>query len=235
MPVTLDCVQDISMVKMFLPQNLKKPEEVKQVSDAYFDILRRFGGEGQTVPLLDPIKHMNIGVDSKDTELARKLIDLNEKQNALVEKVEELTAKLSEEDIGLLKRKSEATEELEKVGKEVKETEQVGQQEQLKSMMRVLRRLQFISQEGVVQLKGRVACEISSADEVLVTELIFSNSFKQLDPNTVAALLSCFVAKEIRESSSSSGDDDLKRAFFMLQNEAERVAKAMLDAHMLAD
>lgn len=45
-------------------------------------------------------------------------------------------------------------------------------------MMRVLRRLQFISQEGVVQLKGRVACEISSADEVLVTELIFSNSFK---------------------------------------------------------
>lgn len=44
MPVTLDCVQDISMVKMFLPQNLKKAEEVKQVSDAYFDILRRFGG-----------------------------------------------------------------------------------------------------------------------------------------------------------------------------------------------
>lgn len=43
------------------------------------------------------------------------------------------------------------------------------------------------------------------------------------------------MAKEIRESSSSSGDDDLKRAFFMLQNEAERVAKAMLDAHMLAD
>ena len=31
------------------------------------------------MPLLDPIKHMNIGVDSKDTELARKLIDLNEK------------------------------------------------------------------------------------------------------------------------------------------------------------
>lgn len=42
--------------------------------------------------------------------------------------------------------------------------EKVGQQEQLKSMMRVLRRLDFVSKEGVVQLKGRVACEISSAD-----------------------------------------------------------------------
>ncbi len=83
-------------------------------------------------------------------------------------------------------------------------------------MMRVLRRLQFVSPEGVVQLKGRVACEISSADELLVTELIFSNSFKELEPSTVAALLSCFVAKEIREESSIPPDDDLKRAFYLL-------------------
>ncbi len=42
MPVTLDCVQEISMVKMFLPANLKKPDELRQLTDTYFDILRRY-------------------------------------------------------------------------------------------------------------------------------------------------------------------------------------------------
>lgn len=43
------------------------------------------------------------------------------------------------------------------------------------------------------------------------------------------------MAKEIRESSTPSGDDELKRAYFMLNTEAERVSKVMLDAHMLSD
>ena len=58
---------------------------------------------------------------------------------------------------------------------------------------------------------------------MLVTELMFSNSFKQLDPPTVASLLSCFVAKEIRETNAPPQDEELKQAFLVLQKEAERV------------
>lgn len=32
--------------------------------------------------------------------------------------------------------------------------------------------------EGVVEVKGRVAAEIQSADELVLTELIFSGAFK---------------------------------------------------------
>ena len=42
----------------------------------------------------------------------------------------------------------------------------------LRAMRRVLRRLEFIDKDGVVQLKGRMACEITSADEILMTETL---------------------------------------------------------------
>jgi hypothetical protein len=45
-------------------------------------------------------------------------------------------------------------------------------------------------------MKGRVACEISSGDELLLTEMIFNGVFNPLSPEQCAALLSCFVFTE---------------------------------------
>lgn len=44
--------------------------------------------------------------------------------------------------------------------------------------------------------QGRVACEISSADTLMLTEMIFGGVFTELDPPQMAALLSCFVFEE---------------------------------------
>ncbi len=41
-------------------------------------------------------------------------------------------------------------------------------QDDLKCMKSVLRRLNFIDKQEIVQLKGRVACEISACEEVIV-------------------------------------------------------------------
>jgi antiviral helicase SKI2 len=41
----------------------------------------------------------------------------------------------------------------------------------------VLKDLGFIDEESRVQLKGKVACEIHSADELVLTELILENLF----------------------------------------------------------
>ena len=38
----------------------------------------------------------------------------------------------------------------------------------MKCMKRVLRRLGFIDKNDIVQLKGKVACEISACDEIIV-------------------------------------------------------------------
>ena len=46
--------------------------------------------------------------------------------------------------------------------------------DELKCRKRVLRRLRFLTNDDVIEMKGRVACEISSGDELLLTEMIFN-------------------------------------------------------------
>lgn len=53
--------------------------------------------------------------------------------------------------------------------------------ENLDSMKRVLRRLGFIDKENIVLNKGKVACMISACDEVIITEMIFSGIFNNLE------------------------------------------------------
>lgn len=83
-----------------------------------------------------------------------------------------------------------------------------------------------------LQTKGRVACEINTADELLCTELIFTGAFNDLDAAQAAALLSCLVYTE-----KGAGDDDasggpgtgmreeLAGPFRLLQDAARRVAQ----------
>ncbi|XP_068603246.1 superkiller complex protein 2 [Brachionichthys hirsutus] len=58
--------------------------------------------------------------------------------------------------------------------------------------IKVLKSLQYVDGGGAVQLKGRVACRISS-HELLLTELLFENVLSPLAPEESAALLSCLV------------------------------------------
>ena len=63
-------------------------------------------------------------------------------------------------------------------------------------MKKVLRRLEFINKENNVNQKGQVACLISSSDEILLTEMLYNGSFNEIDPPTLAAMLSCFLVNE---------------------------------------
>ncbi|XP_022602920.1 helicase SKI2W [Seriola dumerili] len=58
--------------------------------------------------------------------------------------------------------------------------------------IKVLQSLQYVDSSGAVQLKGRVACQISS-HELLLTELLFENVLSPLAPEESAALLSCLI------------------------------------------
>ncbi|ESK96232.1 dead deah box rna helicase [Moniliophthora roreri MCA 2997] len=60
----------------------------------------------------------------------------------------------------------------------------------------VLKELKFIDENSTVLLKGRVACEINSANELILTELILENTLASYEPEEVVALLSCFVFQE---------------------------------------
>ncbi len=56
-----------------------------------------------------------------------------------------------------------------------------------------MRRLGHVDENGLVLTKGRAACEIDAADELLTTELMFNGVFSKLDKHQVVALASCLV------------------------------------------
>lgn len=66
--------------------------------------------------------------------------------------------------------------------------------------IQVLKDLSFIDCATRIQLKGKVACEIHSGDELVLTELILDNVLAEYEPAEIAALLSCFVFQEKTES-----------------------------------
>ncbi|KAL7750016.1 Antiviral helicase ski2 [Sorochytrium milnesiophthora] len=62
--------------------------------------------------------------------------------------------------------------------------------------IQVLQEMDYVDKQCTVQLKGRVACEINSGDELVLTELILNNMFGDLDVAETVALLSSFVFQE---------------------------------------
>ena len=108
--------------------------------------------------------------------------------------------------------------------KEVTDALSVLQLDELKSRKRVLRRMGFIDDADVVQIKARVACEISTGDELVLSELLFNRFFNELTPEQCAACLSCFIFEEkCKEPKPLS--EDLAKPFREIQAQARIVAK----------
>ncbi|KZO92822.1 antiviral helicase [Calocera viscosa TUFC12733] len=66
--------------------------------------------------------------------------------------------------------------------------------------VQVLKDLKLIDERSTVLLKGRVACEINSASELILTELILENTLARYEPEEVVALLSAFLFQEKSDS-----------------------------------
>lgn len=101
-------------------------------------------------------------LDSKLNEIVRK-IEAYEKRlftHALHGKVE--TEKL----LIQVEKKQKVLHDIKDKKKELKKAKQVIQLDELKARKRVLRRLGYATPADVIETKGRVACEISTADEV---------------------------------------------------------------------
>ncbi|KAG0476825.1 hypothetical protein HPP92_013666 [Vanilla planifolia] len=95
-------------------------------------------------------------------------------------------------------------------------------------------KIRYITSEDVVKTKGKVACEITSADELTLTELMFSGAFKEISIEEMVALLSCFVWQE-RLQDARKPREELQLLFSQLQETARRVANVNLDCKVQVD
>jgi antiviral helicase SKI2 len=61
------------------------------------------------------------------------------------------------------------------------------------SMLEVLKKLNYISNNNILSLKGQVAAIFGSGKELLLTELIYQNLIDNLNPSEIAALISSII------------------------------------------
>jgi len=119
--------------------------------------------------------------------------------------------------------------------KEARAVESLPLRDELKKRKAVLRRLAYTDQDDVVQLKGRVACEISTCEELVATELLLGGAFNALDAPVCAALVSCLVFEEGVPDDDAQLPSKLKDAFKLVQDAARRVAEVQRDADLDVD
>ena len=67
----------------------------------------------------------------------------------------------------------------------------------------VLKEICCIDDDLVVQMKGRVACEMNSGEELICTECLFENQLDELEPEEAVALMSAFVFQQKNTSQPS--------------------------------
>ena len=95
--------------------------------------------------------------------------------------------------------------------------------DELQKRLRVLRRLDHLHpDENVALVKGKVACEMNTGDELVATELMFDGTFKELDVGSTVALVSALLWRE----GSGEPEDAVKR----MSKEAQRAYERLQDA-----
>ncbi|KAH6674512.1 rRNA-processing arch domain-containing protein [Halenospora varia] len=223
-PVLLSCIEAIGHVRIFLPKDLHAASDRNTVRKAIDEVKRRFP---DGIAVLDPIDNMGI-TDDSFKKLLRKIEVL---ESRLLSNPLHNSPRLPEL-YNQYAGKMELSRKIKEKKKTITAALSIMQLDELKSRKRVLRRLGFINDQEVVQLKARVACEISTGDghELLLSELLFNGFFNEMSPETCAAVLSCFIFEE--KSQAPALNEELDKYFREVQNEARKIAKVSQESKL---
>ena len=222
-PVLLKCVYGISTFRIFPPKDVTSSNDRSKIQKALAEVQKRFP---DGIPKLDPVEQMNIS-DQSFKDLIRKIEVMESRLVASPmhnsPRLERLWNEYAE--------KIRITDQMRDIKKKIQDAHSILQLEELKCRKRVLRRLQFINEDEVVQLKARVACAISTGDELMLSELLFNRFFNDMTPEQCAAVCSCFVFEE-KVQETPVLPDELARALREIQQQAKIIAKVSAESKM---
>ena len=231
--VALSALHTLSAVRLVLPADLGQPAARRGVLKTVSCMPARFEAKGQGVPLLDPVSDMGV-VEPDFAVLAGQSKTLSTALEAHA--LHKASRTHREAALKAFRHKLSLLEAARLCQREASESQAVAMREELRKMRRVLRALGYVSAEGVLTSKGRFCCELSTADELVVTDMVFDGLFNDLTAEQAVALLSCFVHKEAnKEGGGAKLPPHLQAPFERLQNIARNVAKASSEARLQVD
>ncbi|XP_037608025.1 exosome RNA helicase MTR4 [Sebastes umbrosus] len=225
-PVVLHLLTSISSVRLYIPKDLRPFDNRQLMLKSIQEVQKRFP---DGVPLLDPVDDMGI----KDPALKKVIQKVEAFEHRMYSHPLHSDPNL-ESVYSLCEKKALILADVRTAKRELKKARTVLQMDKLKCRKRVLRRLGFASPSDVIEMKGRVACEISSADELLLTEMVFNGLFNNLTVEQATALLSCFVFQE-NASEMPKLTEQLAAPLRQMQECAKRIAKVSADAKLDID
>ncbi|KAI0237170.1 ATP-dependent RNA helicase mtr4 [Massospora cicadina] len=229
-PVILSALNGLSSIVVNLPQKLESSESIRKVEKMLKEVKRRFGDD---ILLLDPAAHLKV-----DAALASKL---ETRIKNLKAKIDEMTKALGgphlvKEKVATHKLQLSDQEALRALTDRIKTIHSVQKMDELKCLKRVLRRLGYISDADVVEIKGRVACEIMSEHGLLLAELMFQGLFSDLSVEQTAALLSIFVFDEKPDPSANPQiGHNLAEPMRVVHSHARNIAKVSTECKLPID
>ncbi|KAF1955446.1 antiviral helicase [Byssothecium circinans] len=225
-PLLLNTIESFGHLRVFLPNEVKSTEQKNTVRKTMEEVKKRFP-DGMAI--LDPIENMGIN-DESFKKLLRKIEVL---ESRLLANPLHNSPRLPEL-YSQYKKKVDYGDQIKALKKDIANALSIIQLDELKSRKRVLRRLGFIDEADVVQIKARVACEISTGDELVLSELLFNRFFNELTPEQCAACLSCFIFEE-KCKESPALREDLRKPFSDIQAQARVVAKISQESKLLVN
>jgi ATP-dependent RNA helicase DOB1 len=223
-PCLLTCLKALSQIRVFLPEKVMTKQDKEQVGKAVEEVNRRFP---DGIPILDPLENMGIQDDSFK-KLLRKIEVLESRLVASPLHNSPLLPDLWNQ----YAKRVTLSDTIKEKKKAIAKAHSIAQLDELKSRKRVLRRLGFINEAEVVQMKARVACEISSTEghELLLAELLFNRFFNELTPEVIASLLSVFIFDEKVETTPLK--EDLAKPYREIQAQARIIAKVTAESKL---
>ncbi|AFM98133.1 superfamily II RNA helicase [Encephalitozoon hellem ATCC 50504] len=116
---------------------------------------------------------------------------------------------------------------------ELNSLKEIYHMKECKKMIEVLKRLEYCNDTDVL-IKGRMACEISSGDELVLTEMIFNGDFAGIPVEHFVPLLSCIVFEEW-DSDNFVLSDENKLYYKLLSSSVEKVCNVLKSCSLDVD
>lgn len=220
-------IESLSSIRLIIAKDLLPFEARENTLKKVSEVLSRFSKEG--IPLLDPEEDLKVQ-DNDYKKKARRL----EALESLFDKHEIAKSPLIEQKLKVLHTKKEMKLKIKAIRDTLRTSTALAFKDELKARKRVLRRLGYVTSDDVVQLKGKVACEISSADELTLTELMFNGTLKNATAEQLVSLLSCFVWQE-KLQDAKKPEEELDSLFTQLKEAARTVAKVQFECNVPID
>ncbi|CAG5133954.1 unnamed protein product [Candidula unifasciata] len=225
-PILTRLLDAVSAIRLYIPNDLRSPDSRFLVFKSLQEVEKRFP---DGLPLLDPVEDMGI----KDKTLGDTIKKIEAFEQRLYSHPLHKDSRLTEL-YDQFEKKAKIASDIKDLKLELKKKKSLLQMDELKCRKRVLRRMGYCTASDVIEVKGRVACEISSGDELLLTELLFNGVFTDLTPQQACALISCFVFQEKASEMPKLGEE-LAGPLRIMQDTARRIARISREAKLELD